>query len=179
MSKKKEKKKPKSVLENLSGIQLALSEASRAYKAIMDTSAMQAILASAKISKIIAQSTTGLRTIMETQMQLQKMVMEQARILRASQVSQALKTISAYRESARKLAEQYSRIQQMVQISAPLTSLETEIRAIPSRTDRAIKSLLNYIAFLERELSKEKAKNKELLRILEELRKDVKRRYVV
>ena len=180
MSEKKEKKKPKLVLKNLSGIQLALIEASRAHRAIIESSAMQrAIVESARISKIIHQSTIGLQTIMKTQTQLHKMLTEQARILEACQVPQALKAMAQYEANVRRLAKQFSRVQQMVRIPLPITSLETRIRTIPSRADRAINSLLNYIAFLEGELSKEKTKNKELLRILEELRKDVKRRYVV
>ncbi len=179
MSEKKEKKKPESVHKNLTRIQLALVEASRANSAIMRTSVIQAMQASARISKIFDQSTIGLQTMIKAQAQLNKMAMKQARLLQAFQVPQVLKAVVAHEKNALGLAAEYSRIQQSIQKSISLPSLETHVRAIAPRTDTTMKSLLNYVEFLEKELTKEKAKNKELLRILEELKKEIKKQYVV
>lgn len=59
--------------------------------------------------------------------------------------------------------------------------ITTELSVIQSQNNSTIDSLLREIAFLEKELSKEKVKNKELLALLtllEEKRKELKKQYV-
>ena len=67
-------------------------------------------------------------------------------------------------ERSKKIFETMSEFQ--LQVSR-MEDILPSISELPSRQERMIESLLNYIAVLESELSKEKEKNKELLEILE------------
>jgi len=65
---------------------------------------------------------------------------------------------------------------QVPKISMP--ELKTTSNKIPTQHNTLVRSLLSQIEYLETELAKEKGKNKELLALLDEKRKELKKQYV-
>jgi hypothetical protein len=169
--KKEEEKRPQSTLDTLipdilEWIRLALFETDKTQKAIQNLPSFQKITEnSVRISSFFAQSTEDLQALVTANTEFLNLAMDQPRILEASHVSsQVFKGLTTYEKNVRQLSEQFARVQQMLQKSVPIPSITTEIKALPLRIDETVKSLLNYITLLERELEKKEVENKELLR---------------
>jgi predicted RNase H-like nuclease (RuvC/YqgF family) len=176
---KKEKgKKGKtiSVFNELSTSSIGLSEAMKAQAQIMQSSVALQALQSAKILepfKYVA-GTLKLMASFNNMIKQHQIVMQTLQ-----QSSVGLKTMLEYQSQVRQLADNLVRINKMVEpLKFPIPKLTAELTAIPPRNDTLVRSLLREIEFLEKELSKEKAKNKELLALLEEKRKELKKQYV-
>ena len=180
MSEKKEKpkeKKPESILISLSNIQTSLSEAMKAQKAI----SMQV----AKVAETAVKPLTSLAQSLQTMNTFTNAInsviqQQQQAVMRALQAPLVSQTMLQYQAHVKTLEESLARIRKMVELPRiDIPTITTELTAIPSQNNRTINSLLRHIEFLETELAKEKAKNKELLRLLEEKRKELKKQYVV
>jgi hypothetical protein len=164
--KKEEKSQPQSIPDIFEWIRLALFETDKTQKTICNLSSFQRITEnSAGIASIFARSTEDLLALITANTEFLNLTMDQPRILEASHVSsQVFKGLTTYEKNVRQLSEQFARVQQMLQKSVPIPSITTEIKALPLRIDETVKSLLNYITLLERELEKKQVENKELLR---------------
>lgn len=110
---------------------------------------------------------------------LQSLFTQQLSILRAFQPSPIFRTLVQYRKSLEKLSENYLAINKAITFPQfSLSQITPKMEAIPSLTKATVNGLLRHIEYLERELAKERQKNKALLRILEETKKELKKKYV-
>jgi hypothetical protein len=181
MSEEKEKdkeKKPLSVLTELSNIGVGLSEAMRAQAQIMQSSIAQQALQSARIFD----SFNGLSSSFKTMASINNMIREHQAIIPAFQQPPIMKTMLEYQTGISILAKQLVGINKMIQsVKMPkiaIPTLSTELAVIPRQNDTLVRSLLREIELLEKELAKEKAENKQLMALLEEKRKELKKQYV-
>ena len=99
--------------------------------------------------------------------------------------SQSMGAVIEARKNVQGLAQHYVKVQDMIQRSMPTSALIPELKAIPIRSERAIKSLYNYIAVLEadlarkdEELVKKDKKIRELIRLLKEGKNELKEKYI-
>ena len=181
--KEEEKKKEKKtvVLDRYTSIQTSLSKAMIAQNAILNSAIARTAMESGRIAQAMINS-LGTIKMMEA---INRMVRQQDAITQALQNtflnSTVIRAMTTYENQARRLAESIATINQRVQsmnmeVVAP--TIKTELAIIPRQTDVTVRTLEKYIVALEKELAKEKGKNKELLRLLEEKRKDLKKQYV-
>lgn len=175
---KENKKKEKKIHPVLEGIRLAFNQTTEAQKALMESAPLLSALTEYPgVLDALKQSAMSLRYVSE----LSKMLMkEQKEIVRALLSSGALSVVSDFRQDLQKLAELTVGIREMVKMNKNIDvpTLLPKIEAIPSQTNAVINGLLRHIDFLEREMAKERQKNKELLKLLEEKRKELKKKYV-
>ena len=176
MPEEKKKKKPISVFNELSAISIGLSKAMKAQTQIMQSSVALQALQSAKV----LESFKYMAGTLQSMVFLNNTLKQHHTVMQAFQRSSiGLKTMLSYRLQVRQLADNLIRINKMVEpLTLPIPELTAELTAIPPRNDTLVRSLLREIDFLEKELSKEKAKNKQLLAFLEEKRKKLKTQYV-
>lgn len=181
--KEEEKKKEKktTVLDRYASIQTSLSQAMVAQSAILSSAIARQTMESARIAQAMSNS-LGTIKMMEA---ITHMVRQQnaiAQVLQnAMQNSTVVRAMGIYENQARKLAESIATINQRIQsipMKVVVPAIKTELATIPRQTDVTVRTLENYIVALEKELAKEKAKNKELLALLEEKRKKLKNQYV-
>jgi hypothetical protein len=181
--KEKEKKK-RSVFDQLSSIGVGLSEALEAQERIMQSPAMmQAIKQATEVSKACKRITSSLGT-MES---INKMMKQNDEIIKTFTESSGMKMLTEYWSQINRLVDNLSRIGKMVKpIDISLPKLDAALFDASSQNDTLGRCQDRLIEFLERELSKAKAKNKqdearinELLGLLEEKRKKLKEQYVV
>jgi len=165
-----------SVFNELANISISLSEAMTAHTQIMQSDMAKQALQSAKVFESFKHM-AGTLQLMASFNDLVK----QHRIVMKTfeQSSIGLKAMLEHQSHVKELASSLTRINDMVKpLKFTVPELKTELTAIPSKNDTLVRSLLREIEFLENELSKEKAKNKELLALLEEKRKQLKNQYV-
>lgn len=177
--KEKEKlkeKKQKSILINLSNIQTNLSEAMKAQETITMQVAKLAIA-----TKPLASFTSPLASLAQSlrAMNIFNTAIHQHAFIRALQAPLVSQAMFQYQAQVKALAEGLTRVSKMVEMpKINISTITTELTAIPPQNNRTVKSLLRHIDRLEKELSKEKAKNKELLQLLENMKKKVKQQYI-
>lgn len=170
---KKEPKKNSPVLE-FSAMKLALSQTKEAQKALMESSQLLKTLMEPFALKAYKQSVSMYRAMLPV---VSSIFTAQQSILQAFQSSKVLETFVKCRESVQKLAKTYLAINKAIALPRQIavTQITPMMETIPSQTKTAVNSLLRHIEFLEKELAKERAKNKELLRILKERGKELKK----
>jgi hypothetical protein len=79
----------------------------------------------------------------------------------------------------RAISESLTSIGKMMELpKIEVPKLEVELSAIPTQNNTLVKTLVRQIEYLENELAKEKTINKELIALLEEKRKELKKQYV-
>lgn len=181
--KEEEKKKEKktTVLNGYTSIQASLSQAMVAQSAIVSSGFARLGMESARIAQAMSNS-LGTIKMMEG---INRMVRQQNAVTQALQSafqnSSLIRAMTTYENQTRRLAENIVAINQRVQsihTEVVVPAIRTELATIPRQTDVTVRTLENYIVALEKELAKEKEKNKELLELLEEKRKDLKKQYV-
>jgi len=174
--KKEKEKRPISVFEELSTISLGISEAMKAQAQILQSSVALQALQSAKV----CESFKHMAGTLQSMASFNNMIKQNQIVIQTLQQSSiGLKAMLEYQLHMRQLADNLARINKMVQpLKFPTATVTTELIAIPPRNDTLVRSLLREIEFLEKELSKKKAKNKELLALLDEKRKELKKQYV-
>jgi len=181
--KEEEKKKEKktTVLDGYTSIQTSLSQAMVAQSAILNSAIARQAMESARIAQAMSNS-LGTIKMMEA---INHMVRQQNAIMQvlqnAMQNSTVIRAMATYENQTRRLAESIATINQRIQ-SIPtkivVPAIKTELATIPRQTNVTVRTLENYIVALEKELAKEKMKNKELLALLEDKRKELKKQYV-
>jgi len=166
-----------SVFNELSTISFALSEAMKAQAQILQSSVALQALQSAKVFESFKRMAGTLQSMAS----FNNMIKQNQTVMQTLQQSSiGLEAMFEYQLHMKQLADNLARINKMVQpLKFPTAPLTTELTDIPHRNDMLVRSLLREIEFLEKELSKEKAKNKELLALLEEKRKELKKQCVV
>jgi hypothetical protein len=182
MSEKEEKERKKKALSipvNLSTIDRELSEALRLQRQMMLSPLVLEALRTARIFDSFNHMTESLQC-MES---VNRIIKDNHIVFKAFEYSfEGLKAMLGYGAETKKLLEQFSGISRLVEsIKVPeiaIPKLETELVAIPPQNDALVRSLLRQIDLLEKELAKEKIKNKGLIALLDEKRKDLKRQYV-
>jgi hypothetical protein len=91
----------------------------------------------------------------------------------------SLRTRTLIENQLRNYAVTFTRINQIAKpLIAPTPALTQALVAAPPKNEVLVRSLLREIEMLEKELAKEKGKNKELLALLDEKRKELKKQYV-
>ena len=178
--KKEKKKKPKKVspaLGEFSAIKLALSQTTEAQRALWE-SQLKALVEPFAL-KAYKQSVLMHKAMLPVAMSLFR---ARQNILQVFQSPKVLETLVKYRESVQGIAETHLAINRMIttlskQIAIP--QITPKLEALPSQTKTAVNSLLRHIDFLEKELAKERKKNKALLKRIEETKKELKKKYVV
>jgi hypothetical protein len=180
MSEKKEKEKEKKDISiNLSTIDHELSEALKIQTEVMLSPLVQAALKTARIFDSFNHMTESLQ-YMES---VNRIIKDSKMIFTSFEYSmESLKAMFEYGAGTKKLLEQFSGINRILDsVKIPeiaIPRLETELAAIPPQNDILIRSLLREIDLLEKQLAKEKIKNKALIAILDEKRKELKKQYV-
>jgi len=179
---KKEKEKDKkttSISDRLVTITLGLSEAKKAQAQIMQSAIAQQALQSARISESFQRMAGTLQTMTSFNNMIER---HQLVMQTLQQSSIGLKTMMEYQSGVRELANRLVGINKMitsVKMPTPIIpKLTTELAAIPPQSNTLVRSLLRQIEFLEKELAKEKSENKQLLALLDEKRKELKKQYV-
>lgn len=175
---KKEEKERKttSIFDELSNISIGLSEAEKMQAQIMQSSVVQQALQSAKIFE----SFSHIAGYLHSMASINEMLRQNQSVIHAIQQSSAVfNMMREYQSQVRRLADSLTTINKMVRpLEFTIPELTAELTTIPTRNDTLVRSLLREIELLEKELSKEKAKNKVLLALLEKKRKQLKRQYV-
>jgi flagellar biosynthesis chaperone FliJ len=181
--KEEEKKKEKKtiVLDGYESIQTNLSQAMVAQGTILGSAIARQVMESARIAQAMSNS-LGTIKMMEAinSVMRQQNAITQA-LQNAMQNSAVIGTMAIYENQTRKLAEGIAAISQRIQSitsKVVVPSIKTELATIPHQTNVTVRTLENYIVALEKELAKERAKNKELLALIEEKRKELKKQYV-
>ena len=184
--KKRERKKkmvdPEAVLRASSTLQEALRQAMEIQAGIMQL-IQDIIRRSAAMQEAIRRSTMGIQAAARYHEEIHRRVAQVYKELLYP--SQAMRALMEAQKNAQRLAEQYVKIQNMIQRSVPTVTLIPELKAITPRSERAIQSLYNYIAILEAELAKKEEelarkdeKIRELIRLLKEGKKELKEKYI-
>lgn len=176
----KKKKKPKSTLAAYLNIQKNLSLAESLQKVMMQSpTGLKALAESAKALQI-KQATNTLQAISNIQTAIGDMALRQASLVHALQASAVIKTLERYQKSVQNLAQNYLAINKLIQVpKINIPMVAAKIDNIPSETGNIVQSLLGHIDYLERELAKKEEENKELRRILHQLKEKLKTSYVV
>ena len=186
MSKEKEKKKSKTLLLDYPAIYSALTTTIQGYKSLVQSSVIQELdntmrdtLMTAKQNMAVLQSAAPY--LREIERKIEKGLELYSGVLTTEVITSFMQVA---RESER-LSQQYAEINRMVEETISPPSIIPEIEALSSNADKTNEALLNHIAMLkkaltskEKELAKEKEEKKELLRIIDEMRKRLKKKYV-
>lgn len=109
---------------------------------------------------------------------------EIGKIATAIQVEHFLRTSKMLDEQMRKMMQPIIDLSKSIKIHAKIPKLEVlydiqGLPEIPTRTETTTRAYEAYIEALERELLKEREKNNELLKIIENLKKGIKKKFVV
>jgi uncharacterized protein YjgD (DUF1641 family) len=178
--KEEEKKKEKktTILNGYASIQKSLAQAMVAQNTILNSAIAKQAMESARIAQAMSNS-LGTIKMMEgiNNMMRRQNAVTQA-LQNAFQSSSLIRTMTIYENQTRRLAESIVAINQSIHTKIAVPAMKTELAIIPRQTDVTVRTLENYIVALEKELAKEKDENKELLRLLDEKRKDLKKQYV-
>jgi len=176
---KEEEKKPKSILERYSDIQKNLISSEKLHKTLVEYSQGIKALSDLVETNRIRQSAVALQGILAFQKAIGGVV-QQASVVQALQVSSVARAMAQYQRNVQSLVKNYETIGKLVQLSKVDIPLVTaRIENIPSQTSNAMRSLLSHIDYLERELAKKETENKELIRIIGELKQKAKKEYIV
>lgn len=131
--------------------------------------------------KSLQPSLAGLNHLSETLNNMSpvyEMIRQNQAIFQSIQTSNLTAILDSLRQ-VNQLSETLVRINEMMQLpKISIPKLETELKAISPKNNILVKSLLSQIEYLENELAKEKGKNKELLALLDEKRKKLKKQYI-
>lgn len=180
--KKLKEKKPESILFSLSNIHTSLSEAMKARETIFGRVAKLAqttAISLASLEQPLNSLALSLQTMDSFYTVINSAVRQQQAIMRVLETPPVLQAMFQFQAQVNTLTEGLARIREMVELpKISIPTITTELTAIPLQNNRTIESLLRHIDRLEEELSKEKAKNKELLRLLENMKKRAKQQYI-
>lgn len=180
MQEEKKEKKTRLVLKDLFPTTLlALSQATEAQKALMASHPLlEALRQHPSVLQELRQSWLSLRHVGV----VSKLITGQSELLRLSHSPIALGITSTYLQDIRKLSDHLTGIREIVKSATKaidITPHLPKIEAIRPQTDAVVNGLLRHIDFLEKELAKEREKNKALLKRLSDLKKELKKKYVV
>jgi len=96
----------------------------------------------------------------------------------AKLASPNLEALRQLNENALRLSTQFSEIRGAIQSSLSPSEIVTKIELIPAVSQQTVKALEYYITVLIKELKKTKQENKELLKLLDESKKELKKQYI-
>ena len=187
--KKKEVAKKPEVIVNafteLSSISTSITEAMREQEQISQniTNAMNIMGATSVSSRILA-SLDGLNGSLASIGQISTSWRENEAI--TSMIASSTDALSAITAIGSQISAMHQNIASMGKligeqetIETPLTTIIVpRINEVDSQKDTIIKSLVSQIEYLQSELSKRDARMKELIALLEEEKKDLKKQYV-
>jgi predicted RNase H-like nuclease (RuvC/YqgF family) len=180
--KEEQKKKKSQLIASNLAIQNSLSEAIRASATLQSVFIDQASAVQFKAPDWIRQTASNLQTMLSFSNAITSAIQQQQTTMRALHAFQAplvSRTMFQYQTQIRALSEGLVRINRMMQMpKIDIPVIKTELHTLPSHNNKTIDILLRYIDSLEKELVKEKAMNKELLRLLEDIKKKVKQQYI-
>lgn len=174
--KKKRKKEPKKIspVFEFSAMKLAFSQLTETQKAAMESFHPLKAFVEASALKAFNQSLPMYKAMLPV---VNSVFTAQQSVLQALKSSKALETFVELRKTTQKLAETYLAVNKALALprEIAIAKINPLMETIPSQTNTAVNSLLRHIEFLEKELAKERAKNKELLRILRDRGKELKK----
>jgi soluble cytochrome b562 len=178
--KKEKEKKTISVSIELSTINKQLTEAMNFQREIMQSPIVEQALQVAKVYESFWQMNDTLQCMAS----INSVIQESQKALQALESSTAgMRAMLEYQTGINKLMEQLGEVSNMVaSVKIPeiaIPKLNTELATIPSQNNTLVRSLLREIDLLEKELAKEKTKNKGLIALLDEKRKELKKQYVI
>ena len=175
--KKERKKEPKKIspVFEFSAMKLAFSEWKETQKALMESFQPLKTFMEPSALKAFKQSLSMHKAMLPV---VSSIFAAQQSILQTFQSSsKVLETFVEFRKEFQELAETYLAINKALALprEIAIAKITPKMETIPSRTKTVVNSLLRHIDFLEKELAIERAKNKELLRILRERGKELKK----
>lgn len=173
---KTEKKKRKPLLPDYSPIQSTLTATASVYKTLVESSGMQEYLKTMRETwkTTLDQHMAVLQSVAPYLGEIQRM----RELYLGALNTQVMKPLMQVRRESQRLLQQISEVNRMVISKVPSASIIPIARAIPSVAKSTIEGLARHVALLEEELAKEKEEKKELIRIIDEMRKKLKKKYV-
>lgn len=172
---KKKEKKPITVVEQWNNISLSVTDTIRIQRELMQSNAVNTALQAARATQSFIQTAAFLKSFQG----LNETLRANSQIIQQVYQTPGLKAMAEMQQQMGKLNADFVRASQIARsptIQMPI--LTTQLKAIPPQRDTVIRSLVSQIEYLESELAKSKTENKELIRQLEEKRKELKQQYV-